>query len=170
MTETTMTQLVARYGTLPLNPIGELTNLFRKSCDLKNITKEEQDAIGEYYRMLENRGLPAYHWMSEIFSIISKKEKSKKNIRYAIGMIRAWSKFGFGHIPSQEEKDLVEYFEEITGMEATPEIIAKIKKSLGEYGIVKVTRMIGRIERDMGSYLVDSMVRSLQEEVIRNEV
>jgi hypothetical protein len=146
MTESTALQLVEAHGPTPENPIRVLEDLYKEKCGKDIINMSDKEAIGEYYRVIENRGLPAFQWMSEVFNVISKKSPQKRNIRYAIGIIRSWLKFGFGHIPSEEERDILDYFEELLGTEASPEAVAMIQTMLGRYGCVKVTRMIAQLE------------------------
>lgn len=154
MTEATVLQLVEAHGVTPKDPIYHLVDLYKEKCQLGSITMGEREAIGEYYRVIENRGLPAYQWMSEVFCVIGKKEKQKRNIRYAIGIIRSWLKFGFGHIPSQEERDVLEFFEEVIGQEASPEAVHKIQQLMGEHGVVKVTRLIAKLEHDRSLFII----------------
>lgn len=130
-----------------------------------HISIEIRDGIGEYYRILSNRGLPAYEWLLEAFHVASKKEDHKRNFPYVVGMIRCWMKYGFGHIPSQEEEEVVSYFEEVTGTEVTPQARLVIQYLMGTYGAIKVTRMIGSLERDRDlSYLMVQVLKHSLEE------
>jgi len=125
---------------------------------------EVKNGIGEYYRILANRQLPAFEWMAEAFHVASKKEEQKRNFRYVVGMLRSWMKFGFGHIPSQEEEEVVNYFEEVTGTRVTPQARLLIQYLMGTYGAIKVTQMIGKLEKECDvSMLMAQILKSYLE-------
>jgi hypothetical protein len=147
---TTMTQYYEkRYG----KPEGDVDSI-EKLCTIYGDLFGEvapqpiRDGIGEYFRILSSRELPAYLWILEALHVTSKKEKSKRTFSYCVGMLRSWMKYGFGHIPNQEEDELVEYFEEVTGLTVTVNARRVLQKLLGTYGVVKVTRMINELRNN----------------------
>lgn len=156
--------LVRVHGEAPDNPIEALYTLFMDKMESNRITSQEKEGIGEYYRIIESRGLPAYQWMVEAINVLGKKDRQKRNIRYLVGIIRGWLKFGFGHLPSQEERDVVDFFEDVIGQEASQEAIHMIKQAMGKYGVVKLTRAIAKVETDKGLYMMvglNSILESL---------
>jgi hypothetical protein len=169
VTESVVGNLTETYASRYIKPdsdaaaIAALGDIFRDL--MGHVTVEIRDGIGEYYRILSNRGLPAYEWLLEAFHVASKKEDHKRNFPYVVGMIRCWMKYGFGHIPSQEEEEVVSYFEEVIGKEVTPQARLIIQHLMGVYGAIKVTRMIGYLERDQDrSILMAQALRHLLEE------
>lgn len=139
--------------------ITELGTVFEKLMGY--CTAEVRDGIGEYYRILKNRNLPAFEWILEAFHVTSKKEEHKRNFPYVVGMLRSWMKYGFGHIPSQEEDEVVSYFEEVVGEGVSPQTRLVLQHLMGTYGAIKVTRMIGKMERDCDLSLI--MAQALKE-------
>lgn len=135
-----------RYGT-PKNDQEALDTLARVYQELfkEDPPQEIKDGIAEYYRLLQCRGLPAYSWILEALHVTSKKEDGKRNFSYAVGMLRMWMRYGFGHIPNQEEDDVVDYFEEVTGQEVTIQARRVIQQLLGEYGCIKTTKAIAEL-------------------------
>lgn len=123
-------------------------------------TQEVKDGIAEYFRIISNRELPAYLWILESLHVTSKKDKSKRNFPYCVGMLRTWMKYGFGHIPNQEEDELVAYFQEITGFDVSYKARQVIQTLMGKYGLIKVTRMIGDLKDGTDKSLL--MVLQLQ--------
>lgn len=117
-------------------------------------TQEVRDGIAQYYKMLSNRELPAYEWILECLAITSKKEKSKRNFAYCVGMLRSWMTYGFGHIPNQEEDELVDYFQEVTGFAVNYKSRRILQSLMGKYGVIKITKMIGALKDDEEKSLV----------------
>lgn len=146
-----------------VSAIAALGDIFRDL--IGECTIEVRDGIGEYYRILMNRGLPAFEWLLEAFHVASKKDDQKRNFRYVVGMVRQWMKFGFGHIPSEEEQEVITYFEEVTGSEVTAQTRLLLQNLMGNYGAIKVTRMIGSLERDHDfSLLIASVLKNTMED------
>lgn len=169
VTEAVADNLTETYSSRYVKPssdaaaIAELARIFQDL--MGECSVEVKDGIGEYYRILTNRQLPAFEWMLEAFHVASKKEDHKRNFRYVIGMIRQWMKYGFGHIPSQEEEEVVGYFEEVTGTEVTPQARLVLQNLMGTYGAIKVTMMIGRLEKesDMSMLMAQILKDTLEE-------
>lgn len=143
--------------------ILELVHTFNKLMGYS--TADVKDGIGEYFRLLSNRQLPAFEWILEAIHVASKKDDHKRNFPYVVGMIRSWMKYGFGHIPSQEEEEVVSYFEEVTGVEVLPQTRLVIQNLMGVYGAIKVTRMIAHLERnhDISMLMAHVLKSSLEE-------
>ncbi|MDR4436205.1 hypothetical protein [Bacillus tequilensis] len=146
-----------KYGTptSPSDAISKLVAMYRDLFD--EIPKQEvKEGIAEYYRILCSRELDAYIWIAECLHVTAKKEKQKRTFAYCVGMLRSWMKNGFGHLPNQEEDELVDYFQEVTGFEVKHQARSVIQNLMGKYGIIKVTRMIGNLENasDLGLVLM----------------
>jgi len=139
-----------KYGQ-PIDDNDAISKLVSAYKDLFNEVPNQstKDGIAEYYRLIKNRDLPAYLWIIESMHVTSKKEKDKRTFSYCIGMLRAWMKNGFGHIPNQEEDELVNYFEEITGFEVTYNTRKILQSLMGNYGLIKVTRMMGEMTSNL---------------------
>lgn len=139
-----------RYG----KPNGDretldvLYDIFKELMHYNFVTAEVKEGISEYYRLIQNRGLPAYEWILEAFHVVSKKSVEKRNFPYVIGMLRGWLKFGFGHIPSQEEEEIVDYFQEVTGTEVSSDTRQLLQNMMGRYGVLKMTRMISSLPKE----------------------
>jgi hypothetical protein len=116
------------------------------------ITPEISEGIAEYYRIIAHRGFPPFHWIIESFHVVSKKEPSKRNFKYVVGMLRSWMRNGFGHIPTQEEDDVVSFMQEIIGCELTYEARQVIQSLLGTYGATKIAYMIHELKNVDYSY------------------
>lgn len=141
--------------------IAQLGDIFN---DLMGYVSDDvREGIGEYYRILSNRSLPAFEWILEAMHVASKKGDQKRNFPYVVGMIRRWMKYGFGYIPSQEEEEVVDYFEEVTGMEVTTKARTVIQHLMGTYGAIKVTRMIGSLSKDRDYYMACILKQLLEE-------
>lgn len=128
-------------------------------------TQEVKEGIGEYFRILTNRELPAYLWILESLHVTSKKDKSKRNFPYCVGMLRTWMKYGFGHIPNQEEEELAEYFHEVTGFDVSFKARRVLQTLMGKYGLIKVTRMINELKDETDkSLLLMLQLQSMMDE------
>lgn len=144
-----------RYGK-PINDNDAIKKLITIYDDLfgEPATQTVRDAIAEYYRIISSRDLPAYEWILEALHVTSKKDKEKRNFPYCVGMLRSWLKYGFGHIPNQEEDEIVEYFEEITGCEMTLQARRVLQNLMGKYGAIKVTRMLNELKDQDKAYML----------------
>lgn len=138
-----------RYG-VPENDKDAIEKLYNIYADLFKDTPNSdiKEGIAEYYRILINRDLPAYTWLLEALHITSKKSTDKRNFSYIVGMLRTWMKHGFGYIPNQEEEEIVEYFEQVTGHEVTPKSRKLLQNLMGRFGCVKVTIMINKLKNN----------------------
>lgn len=151
MTEKQITDMneyyIRKYG----KPESE-NDAIKKLCSIykdlfgEEPTQEIKEGIAEYYRILVGRDLPAFSWILEALHVTSKKDASKKNFPYVVGMLRTWMKYGFGHIPNQEEEDLVEHFKEITGQEMSYQARRVLRNLMGKYGCVKVAIMLSELK------------------------
>lgn len=128
--------------------IRQLCIIYRDLMNVVVLSKDVSDGIGEYYRVINHRGLPAFEWVLEAIHVTSKKSQEKRNFKYIVGMLRQWLKYGFGHIPNAEETEIMEYFEEIIGDNISIDARSVIENLMGTYGAIKVTRMIGSLETD----------------------
>lgn len=126
--------------------IRQLCIIYRDLMNVVVLSKDVSDGIGEYYRVINHRGLPAFEWILEAIHVTSKKSQEKRNFKYIVGMLRQWLKYGFGHIPNAEETEIMEYFEETIGANISAEARSIIENLMGTYGAIKVTRMIGSLE------------------------
>lgn len=159
MTREQITSMSTYYAEMYGNPtsdsdaINKLADIYEDLFD-EVPTQEVKEGIAEYYRILINRGLPAYLWILEGLHVTSKKEKSKRNFPYVVGMLRTWMKYGFGHIPNQEEEELIEYFKEVTGFEVSLKARRVMQSLMGRFGLVKVTRMINELKNDTDMSLI----------------
>ena len=133
------------YG-IPKTDNEAITALYKMYQDLYGenvLTTVIEQGIEEQYFLIKSRGLPAYSWMAQAFHIVSKKSGEKRTFRYIVGMLRQWLKWGYGHLPSDEEEEIIDYFEEVTNESVNMESRDIIKKLMGQYGAIKVTRSIG---------------------------
>ena len=128
--------------------IKQLCIIYRVLMNVVVLSKDVSDGIGEYYRLINHRGLPAFEWILESIHVTSKKSQEKRNFKYIVGMLRQWLKYGFGHIPNAEETEVMEYFEEVIGTSVSTEARGVIENLMGRYGAIKVTRMIGSLNSD----------------------
>lgn len=126
--------------------IRQLCIIYRDLMNVVVLSKDVSDGIGEYFRVINHRGLPAFEWILEAIHVTSKKSQEKRNFKYIVGMLRQWLKYGFGHIPNAEETEIMEYFEETVGANISTEARGIIENLMGTYGAIKVTRMIGSLE------------------------
>ncbi|MCZ4246871.1 hypothetical protein BXO87_01845 [Bacillus sp. GZB] len=156
-----------KYGT-PINSSDAISKLVSMYGDLfDEVPKQEiKEGIAEYYRILCSRELDAYIWIAECLHVTSKKERSKRTFGYCVGMLRSWMKHGFGHIPNQEEDELVAYFQEVTGFEVKHKARSVIQNLMGKYGIIKVTRMIGTLANSSD---MDLVLMMYLKELMENE-
>lgn len=160
-----------RYG----KPSGDketlemLCNVFKDLMQYNFITNEVREGISEYYRLIQNRGLPAYEWMLEAFHVVSKKVSEKRNFPYVIGILRGWLKFGFGHIPSQEEEEIVDYFQEVTGTEVSSDTRQILQNLMGRYGVVRMTRVISSLPKEKESLDLSKIMAELLSELLENK-
>lgn len=137
-----------KYGT-PANDeeaIKQLCIIYRELMNVVVMSKDVSDGIGEYYRLINHRDLPAFEWILEAIHVTSKKSQEKRNFKYIVGMLRQWLKYGFGHIPNSEEAEVIDYFEEVIGTGISAEARSVIENLMGRYGAIKVTRMIGSLD------------------------
>jgi len=143
--------------------IESLATVFKDILGDGIVSNDVRDGIGEYFRILSNRNLPAYEWLLEAFHVASKKEDHKRNFPYVVGMIRYWMKFGFGHIPAQEEEEVINHFEEVTGAMVTPRSRMLIQNLMGTYGAIKVTIMISNlsINKDISMLMAQLLKESM---------
>jgi hypothetical protein len=126
-----------------------------------NLSSDTQEGIAEYYRIIANRGLPAFHWMVESFHVVSKKAGDKKTFNYVVGMLRSWLKNGFGHIPSTEEDDVVRFMQEVIGCELSVEARQVVQTLLGLYGATKTSFMLNGLKDVDYSYFMALSLRDL---------
>ncbi len=147
-----------KYGT-PKNDLEAIKMLCLIYKDLiGNPSVEVTEGIAEYYRLITSRGLPAFYWLVEAFHVISKKAKEKQTMPYIIGMLRSWMKHGFGHIPSSEEEDVVNYVQEVVGTELSSDARNMIQTLLGTYGAVKCAIATSELKDcDVTYYMVLSL-------------
>lgn len=145
--------------------IETLVTIFKELMDIPVISQDNREGIAEYYRVIKQRDLPAYVWLLEAFHVASKKAPEKRNFNYIVGMIRQWLKWGFGHIPSQEEEEVIDYFEEVVGEKISPKGRVVMQNLMGTYGAIKVARIIGKLERDVGmSYYKSLFLKDLMDD------
>lgn len=139
-------------------------------------TMDTKEGIGEYYRLIKERELPAFEWLMEAVHVVSKKDPDKRNFPYVIGVIRDWLKFGFGHMPSDEEKEMLDYFCEITGLtreQVSPEAYKIFQNLMGEYGVMKIMRVIpqlsGELQMDFSKLRALMLKEQLEEKYKKKE-
>lgn len=144
-----------------------LCKIFKELMGYNFLTQEVQDGIAEYYKILKTRELPAFEWMIEAFHAASRKSPEKRNFPYVIGMLRTWMKYGFGHVPSQEEEDVIDYLEEVIRQPVSPDARHIIQHLMGTYGAIKVTRMIAAL--DKGDIDISKVVAETIKEALQNK-
>ena len=129
------------------------------------LTMASREGIGEYYRILTSRELPAFEWMLDAFHMVNKKEPDKRNFPYIVGMLRQWMKHGYGHIPSQEEEDLVDYIEEEIRVSVSYNARKTLKQLMGHYGSIKIARMIPKVKEthDISEYFLQCLKQTLEQ-------
>lgn len=134
------------------------------SKKISHITMSDAEALGEYYRLMEARKIPAFEWIMEAIHVTSKKEGGKQTINYMIGIMRKWMTYGFGYIPSQEEDLIVEFIEEDYGLHLTEEARSKVVEMLGAHGVVRMTRVISKNKVDLSMAIIDLIDQALKGE------
>lgn len=103
-----------------------------------NPTPGELEGLQEYWNMLEGRDLDAYVWLHEAITIASKKNSDKRHFQYIVGMLRNWIKFGFGNIPSDEERNLLIQVEEKLGdITLSDKARTVFYRMMGNYGCIR---------------------------------
>lgn len=142
------------YGTPKddADAIGTICDVFKERITNGTISMETKEGIGEYYRLLQERDLPAFEWIMEAVHVVSKKNPDKHTFAYIIGILRDWMKYGFGHMPSDEERELLDYFCEITGLQEsdiTLEAHRIMQKTMGEYGAMKMMRLMPVLKEEV---------------------
>lgn len=142
-----------------------LQEIFQEQLKKSFLTMSDKEAIAEQYNLLIARGLPAFSWMAQAIHMASKKEAQKQNFRYIVGMLRQWMKWGFGHIPNEEENELADYFEEVTTLPISPDARQVLKTLMGEYGGIRVARMMPRLQdsEDLSLFMAKALSNILQE-------
>lgn len=142
--------LEEKYG-VPANDeeaVYFLQEIFKEQLKKSFLTMSDKEGLEEQYNLLMSRNLPAFKWIAEAIHIVSKKEEGKQNLRYIVGMMRHWMKWGYGHIPSEEEDELTDYFEEVTQLEMSPQARSVMKTLMGEYGGIKIARMMPKLKEE----------------------
>jgi hypothetical protein len=152
-----------RYGT-PKSDMEALKILHQAYTDLIGVpTPDVNEAIAEYYRLITARDLPAFYWLIESFHVVSKKDTGKQTMAYTIGILRSWLKFGFGHIPSSEEDDVLAYIQEKLGVRLSQDAQKVVQSLLGNYGAVKCTIGVAELKEGDYSYFVALTLKNVLE-------
>lgn len=146
--------------------INKLLQVYKDLFDVVP-NKEVKEGLAEYYRILQNRDLPAYLWILESLHVTSKKGEDKRNFSYCVGILRQWMKYGFGHIPNQVEDELADYFSELFGTELEGEGRLILQNLMGSYSVVKVTKEIGTIPNLTQSEMACAVMKYLQSRMKR---
>ncbi|MDH6674265.1 hypothetical protein M2277_004957 [Paenibacillus sp. LBL] len=137
--------------------IDILTKVYRRF--FPRMTIAEGEGIAEYYRSLKAKGLPAYLWMQEAIHVLSKKHRNKQSFRYFVGILRHWTLYGFGHIQSEEEDDIIEYFMECSKLnseEVSAHSRSRLRNILGSYGVVTLSKILNEVSNmDKSRIFVD---------------
>lgn len=137
-----------RYGIKPSSDyesIRKLHSIYPRVMDTPTMTKEEADGIAYYYRILEKNNLPAYYWILDAIHVTARKIQAKKKFNYLIGTIKNWMKYGYGHAPSDELFEIIDYFEEIAEDVVPDDLRQMLTEMMAHYGAIQVTRMIGSL-------------------------
>lgn len=157
-----------KYGE-PKSEMMELQNLeeiFMSIMGFHFLHDDVIDGIKENHRVLSDRNLPAYEWMVEAMHITSKKGRDKRSFGYVVGILRSWMTKGFGYIPNQEEDDIAEIFNEVTGMDMSESARHLLHTLMGRYGVIKITRAIAKMEREADfSLLLMSTIEDQMEDM-----
>jgi len=134
-------------------------------ANVGRVTNDVREGIAEYYRVLLNRSLPAFEWIMEAIHVASKKESNKRNLPYIIGMIRTWMQYGFGHIPSGDEEEIMGFFSEITGLPVTMQSRSIVQELIGKYGAVKAMRVLGGMQGkvDVSALFASALKEAMEE-------
>jgi hypothetical protein len=107
--------------------------------------KEYRTAIHETYRTVEGKGFNARQWVTDAIHITQRhyqKEHLQDPVGYYVGVLRHSLIYGFGHIPSAEQKEIEETFgaEFDVGLsDAARRLLSQLNM---EYGALKVMRIL----------------------------
>ena len=143
--------------------LNKLYDVYIELFKLDRLDSDTKEGIAEYHRILSARGLPAYEWILEAIHVTSKKDSTKRNFGYIVGMLRQWMVNGFGYIPTTEENEVIDYFEEILGDKVSLQARQVIQRLMGEHGAVKLARKIGSIQNQGADYLLATHLEHLLE-------
>lgn len=141
-----------------------LTKVYRRF--FPRMTIAEGEGIAEYYRSLKAKGFPAYLWMQEAIHVLSKKHRSKQSFRYFVGILRHWTLYGFGHIQSEEEDDIIEYFMECSRLnseEVSAQSRSRLRNILGNYGVVTLSKILNEVSNMDKSKIFVDVIESIAE-------
>lgn len=125
------------------------------------------EGLREYWNMLQARKLDAYHWLREAICIVSKKADEKKNFQYIVGMIRNWLKYGFGNIPSTEEREFLSQVEKKLGGALSEPARDKFYQLMGTYGCIKTLVAVFQVplpDVDLGALLAEKVEEHLTDD------
>ncbi|MGG1263883.1 hypothetical protein [Brevibacillus laterosporus] len=155
-----------RHGLKPESDydcIRKLHAIYASVMGIERMSQEEKDGIADYYRRIRQKGVPAYYWLIDAIYITSRKGEGKKKFEYLIGILKKWMKYGYGFVPSDEENEIVDYFEEIVGEDLEDSHRYIMGELITGYGAVAVTRMIGSLDHHSKSYAYLTLLRDLLE-------
>lgn len=141
-----------------------LCDLYRDRLNGK-AEQNELERIEEWHRKLTAAGQPAYEWIQAAICITSTKVKTdQRHIAYAIGILKSWSKWGYGSDYNQEQRKMFEKFEERFGYELSPSARQKLIALVDTHGIVETLSTLFLTQFsvvDMSKLIVDQMEQRL---------
>jgi hypothetical protein len=156
-----------KYNEIPKTDqeaISFLINVYSEEFRDRTPAQSVKDGIGEIYRELLGKGLPSYYWMLEAIHRTAKKRVEKRTFGYVVGTLRNWALYGFGNTLTDEEEELFDYFNEITGANITAESRKMITALLGRYGAIKLMRNLPDLRHiDVSVYLVEILARGMMD-------
>jgi hypothetical protein len=107
----------------------------------------ELSRIKEWFEKLAANGQPAFYWIQEAIVKASLKVKAEqRTIAYIIGILKSWSKYGYGSDLNIEQKRMFERFEERFGYELSQVSRQKLLALVDNYGIVDTVSAIFETE------------------------
>lgn len=156
-----------RHGLKPSSDYDSIRKLHAAYCSVmavETMTQEEKDGIGDYYRRIKQMGEPAYYWVLDAIYVTSRKGQAKRKFEYFIGILKTWMKYGYGYVPSSENEEIVEYFEETVEEQLPDSLRHIISELMANFGAVQVTRMIGSLKSYSKSHAYVLLLKELLHE------
>lgn len=126
-----------------------------------DVTKGEIEELNRIYKTISGTGSPAYYWIIEAIHIASRRSEVKDKFDYIIGTLRKWLNNGYGYMPSSEEAEIIDYFEEVVGEDMPDSHKYLVADLMNGYGSVAVTRAIGSLSQHSKSYAFLTLLRDI---------
>ncbi|GEM_PF-3438182 len=143
-----------------LEAIQKIKSLIETELHTK-LTNEQITGIIEYYNLIQHKKEPAYYWFLEAIMITARRDATKRNPAYMIGILKKWISQGYGATPTKEEQQLIALFEEATGIPVTDAAVTKLRQYIYQHGLVMAAKQILQLQHtDLAALLMDHLTSS----------